>query len=118
MKNPAINRFRNINISFFYLIGLMAFSLWLYQANQKYQSWETSTKISYKHGDIGDKMVRFPSVSICQMGEFDNEGTLWKNVSPCKEFKDNPPYFLTYLKDCLGMKHLRLCYNITCKPLP
>ena len=103
MKERAINnRSKNIIISFFYLIGLMAFSLWLYQANQKYQSWETSTKISYKHGDIGDKMVRFPSVSICQMGAFDSaNSTLWKNVSPCKEFKDDPPYFLKYLEDCL-----------------
>ena len=118
-KTALSNRSKNIIISFFYVILLMAFSLWLYQANQTYQSWETSTKISYKHGDVGDKMVRFPSVSICQIGAFDrHEGVLWKNVSPCKEFKDNPPYFLTYLKDCLGMKHLCLCYNITCKPLP
>ena len=98
-----------IIVQFFHAICLTAFIVWLIQAIDNYQSLATSSKVSFKYGDEGDKTVRFPSVSICQSGDFHiNEyadygygSNLWKNVQRCGGSITEPPYFLTYLEDCL-----------------
>ena len=82
-------------------ICLLAFLVWLIHAISNYQSLATSSKISFKHGDDGDKMVRFPSVSICQSGEYDNAGNVWNDVETCNGLSTDPPYFLSYLEHCL-----------------
>ena len=46
-----------IIVTFFYAICFIAFFIWLIQAIDNYQSLATSSKVSFKHGDDGDKMV-------------------------------------------------------------
>ena len=109
-----VRKTHRIIVQFFNAICLSAFIVWLIQAIDNYQSLATSSKVSFKYGDTGDKTVRFPSVTICQSGDFHtNEyadydyyngygSNLWKNVERCGDTSTTePPYFLTYLEDCL-----------------
>ena len=110
----GVRKTHRIIVQFFNAICLSAFIVWLIQAIDNYQSLATSSKVSFKYGDTGDKTVRFPSVTICQSGDFHtNEyadydyyngygSNLWKNVERCGDTSTTePPYFLTYLEDCL-----------------
>ena len=101
---------KSLIVRLFYAICLIAFLVWLIQAIKKYQSMSTSSKISFKYGDDGNKLVRFPSVTICQANFDNDENIVWKNVRPCKKVIDGPPCFLTYI----GSYHLWLS---TCKKL-
>ena len=92
-----------IIVTFFYAICFIAFFIWLIQAIDNYQSLATSSKVSFKHGDDGDKMVRFPSFSICESGNFEDAAFIWKNMISCRG-KLSPPFFLSYLEDCLESK--------------
>ena len=98
MEILDFSKTRKAIVKFCYGFFLILFLVWLYQAVNNYQSWATSSKVSYKYGDEGDKLVRFPSVSICQMGDFgaedksgiiyeNNVGSVWKNVNMCQKLK-------------------------------
>ena len=57
----------------------------------------------------GDKLVRFPSVSICKQPyssvpkpTSNADINLWKNITACNnDSLLSPPYFLSYLENCL-----------------
>ena len=96
-----------------YAIFLVIFIIWLCNAVNTYQSLPTSSKVTYKYGDNGEKMVKFPSVTLCK--EPNNIWyNLWRGSSldvsktpgeicnlPIGYFP-NEPYFLTFMEDCLN----------------
>ena len=47
-----------------------------------YESMSTSSKISFRYGDNGDKLIKFPSITICKAPT--TSDILWKGNSICK----------------------------------
>ena len=67
---------------FFYFLFSLTFVVWLISAMDSYQSMSTSSKISFRYGDNGDKLIKFPSITICKAPT--TSDILWKGNSSCK----------------------------------
>ena len=65
----------------FQIICFAFFTLWFMYAWEDYQAFPTSSKISFKFGDNGEKLLKFPLLSLCKLPIY---SYLWKHVSPCR----------------------------------
>ena len=69
--------------NFFFLLFSLIFLVWLINSLDRYNSMSASSKISFRYGDDGDRLVKFPSISICKAP---TSAILWKGGEPshCK----------------------------------
>ena len=74
------NTHRNCT-KFFQIIGFVFFIIWFINIWEDYQMFPISSKISFKFGDNGEKLLKFPLLSLCKLPIY---SYLWKNVSPCR----------------------------------
>ena len=74
------NTHRNCT-KFFQIIGFVFFIIWFINVWKDYQTFPISSKISFKFGDNGEKLLKFPLLSLCKLPIY---SYLWKNVSPCR----------------------------------
>ena len=50
-----------------------------------YAKMRASSTVSLKNGDDGDRLVKFPVISLCKPADKEfMDGGIWKNVKPCK----------------------------------
>ena len=88
-------------MKFGYIMCIAAFIIWLINAIEKFKALPTSSKVSFKYGDEGDKLLRFPIVTLCkdlQKGYYET------------------PYFLNYIESCLteGQSVEELVKKVSC----
>ena len=78
-----------------YVLCCIAFGAWLMDAVNNYAKMWASSTVSLRNGDDGDRLVRFPVISLCKPADKDMEGGMqvnkgsniggmWKKVEPCK----------------------------------
>ena len=81
-----------------YAICFGLFFVWLSFAIDNYLSYSTSSKISLNYGDNGNKLLRFPMVTLCKE-VIESTYFLWKHNKNCGPNK--PPFFYNFLENCL-----------------
>ena len=81
-------------INFGYIICFAAFIIWLINAIEKFRALPTSSKVSFKYGDEGDKLLRFPIVTLCK--DFKSV----QNMCSSTDYYESP-YFINYIESCL-----------------
>ena len=79
---------------FGYIICFAAFMIWLINAIEKFRALPTSSKVSFKYGDEGDKLLRFPIVTLCK--DFKSV----QNMCSSTDYHESP-YFINYIESCL-----------------
>ena len=82
-------------INFGYIICFAAFIIWLINAIEKFRALPTSSKVSFNYGDEGDKLLRFPIVTLCK-----DLQTVQNECSSTVGYYESP-YFLNYIESCL-----------------
>ena len=67
-----------------YFLCCLAFGFWLMDAVNNYAKMWASSTVSLKNGDDGDRLVKFPVISLCKIVERRMKDGLWKNAKMCK----------------------------------
>ena len=88
------NHHHNLFMYFGYIICFATFMIWLINAIEKFRALPTSSKVSFKYGDEGDKLLRFPIVTLCK--DFKSV----QNMCSSTDYYESP-YFINYIESCL-----------------
>ena len=85
-----------------YAICFGLFFVWLSFAIDNYLGYSTSSKISLNYGDNGNKLLRFPVVTLCKEVK-KSTFYMWKNNEKClsNQIPNKPPFFYNFLENCL-----------------